>query len=144
MQALKLCWIMLILAGFVHACGVRAAFQDTPETPWGHTATPAPTPRATSFVQGIASWYCRAGVSVCHSAYPPESMSAAACTDLRAAIGPGWRGKVVNVDNRRGTVIRVMLVDWCASTDKLIDLYASAFSAIAPLSLGVSRVEVSW
>ena len=71
-------------------------------------------------------------------------MAAAACADLRAAIGPKWRGKVVNVDNRRGTTVRVMLVDWCASTDKLIDLYASAFSMIAPLHLGVSRVEVSW
>lgn len=146
MQALKLCWIALLLASLVHTCGARSAFRDEPEKPWGRTvvAEPTPTAKQKSSLRGKASWYCKAGVSACHAAHPPGSMVAAACTDLRAAIGPHWRGKVVTVSNRRGVAITVTLVDWCASTDKLIDLYAAAFSAVAPLYRGVSRVEVSW
>jgi hypothetical protein len=75
-------------------------------------------------------------------------MVAAACAGLRAAIGPNWRGKVVTVARRvnETTIVRikVKLVDNCASTDKLIDLYATPFSKLAPTWLGVTRVKVSW
>ena len=62
--------------------------------------------------------------------------------------GPGGTNAVVKKENE--WVVET-LFDYPAKfatlselTDKLIDLYASAFSMIAPLHLGVSRVEVSW
>jgi hypothetical protein len=101
-----------------------------------------------SYTSGRASWYCKSGVSACHRDYPAGSMVAAACADLRAAIGANWRGKVVTVARRvsETTIIRikVTLVDNCESTDKLIDLYAAPFSKLAPTWLGVARVRVSW
>jgi hypothetical protein len=75
-------------------------------------------------------------------------MVAAACADLRAAIGANWRGRVVTVARRiSGTTVvrvKVTLVDRCNSTDKLIDLYAAPFSKLAPTWMGVTWVKVSW
>ena len=81
-------------------------------------------------LRGAASWYCRAGVSVCHSQHPDTGgvdAYAAAGPRLREAIGPGWRGNIVSVDG-----IRVKLVDWCQCHkgerhEKLIDLYYDVY-----------------
>lgn len=133
----------------------------TDEAPRISTPTPTPTPRATprprpratpratprpfvasgSSVKGKASWYCKAGVSVCHYAHPPGSMVAAACTALREAMGPGWRGQFVLVRSG-GRSIVVQLVDWCASTDKLIDLYWEPMRRLG--GTGVLPVTVRW
>ncbi len=94
-------------------------------------------------LRGKASWYCKAGRSACHYAYPPGSMVAAACAALRAAMGADWRGQYVTVTSGGESVV-VQLVDKCASTDKTIDLYAEPFSRLAPTSAGVLHVEVGW
>jgi hypothetical protein len=88
-----------------------------------------------------ASWYCKAGVSICHYKYPPGSMVAAACGKLRAAMGPNWRGKTVTVTNR-GKTISVELVDRCGSKTKLIDLYWEPMRRLG--GTGVLPVVVRW
>lgn len=93
------------------------------------------------YVNGKASWYCKAGVSICHHSYPPGSMVAAACGKLRAAMGPHWRGKTVIVQHGSDRVA-VRLVDWCGSKDKLIDLYWEPMSRLG--GSGVLRVSVRW
>lgn len=92
-------------------------------------------------VNGQASWYCKAGVSICHHSYPPGSMVAAACGKLRSAMGGGWRGKTVTVASN-GRTITVRLVDWCGSRTKLIDLYWEPMSRLG--GKGVLTVKVSW
>lgn len=94
-------------------------------------------------IQGRASWYCRAGVSICHYKYGPGTMSAAAGPRLRSAIGKNWRGTVVSVTSGSVTV-NVKLVDWCQcykgqSHEKIIDLYWIAFK-----QLPNNKVTVSW
>ena len=101
-------------------------------------ATPRPKP--THGVSGTASWYCKAGVSACHNAYP---------SGLYAAAGPAlrvgdWRGRTVTVCGS-GSCVTVKLIDWCAcGSGRVIDLYSDAFSRLAPLSSGTLSVRVSW
>jgi rare lipoprotein A (peptidoglycan hydrolase) len=101
-------------------------------------ATPRPKP--THGVSGTASWYCKAGVSACHNAYP---------SGLYAAAGPAlrigdWRGRTVTVCGS-GSCVNVKLIDWCAcGSGRVIDLYSDAFSRLAPLSSGTLSVRVSW
>jgi hypothetical protein len=89
-------------------------------------------------LRGLASWYCnddgsRAPVSPCHAGYPDTSgfdAYAAAGPRLRAAIGSGWRGRVISVDG-----LRVKLVDWCQcykgqANEKLIDLYRDVYGIV--------------
>lgn len=104
---------------------------------------PTPTFSSRSSVSGKASWYCKAGVSACHRSYPPGSMVAAACAPLRKAMGTNWRGRRVVVASAGRSVV-VVLVDYCASTDKTIDLYAAPFSVLGALSRGVLPVSVGW
>ena len=92
-------------------------------------------------ITGKASWYCRAGISICHHAYPPGSMVAAACRKLRIAMGPGWRGDTVTVSSG-GRTVTVKLVDWCGSTTKLIDLYWEPMRRLG--GTGVIPVTVRW
>lgn len=121
------------------------------------TPTPRPKPRATRApatprpvairtshsLKGKASWYCKAGVSVCHYAYPPGSMVAAACAPLRSAIGPSWRGRrVVVVSRSTGRSVVVKLVDWCSSREKTIDLYWEPMRRLG--GTGVLPVTVKW
>jgi hypothetical protein len=121
--------------------------------PSTRAAAPTPEPkaesRATSAIRtsrsitGKASWYCKAGVSVCHYKYPPGSMVAAACGKLRAAIGPKWRGKTVVVTRLdTGKSVQIKLVDYCASKDKTIDLYWAVMARLG--GTGVLRVKVAW
>jgi hypothetical protein len=89
-------------------------------------------------VSGVASWYCRAGVSLCTSGYPDGAgadLFAAAGPRLRRAICGSdtsncWRGRVVTVSG-----LAVKLVDWCQcfkgqSNEKLLDLYYDAWTRI--------------
>ena len=97
--------------------------------------------RTVNAISGTASWYCKAGVSICHYRYPPGSMVAAACGKLRTAMGPNWRGKTVTVTNR-GKTIAVRLVDWCGSKTKLIDLYWEPMRRLG--GTGTLPVVVRW
>ncbi len=92
-------------------------------------------------VRGTASWYCKAGVSICHHSYPPGSMVAAACLKLRKAMGSDWRGQKVVVKSG-STSVTVRLVDWCGSTSKLIDLYWEPMRRLG--GSGTLPVVVSW
>ena len=99
-----------------------------------------PRPKATHGVSGTASWYCKAGVSVCHHAYP-GGLYAAAGPALRVG---SWRGRTVTVCGS-GNCVNVKLIDWCAcGSGRVIDLYSDAFSRLAPLSSGTLSVRVSW
>jgi len=99
-------------------------------------------PKTTHAISGRASYYCRAGVSICtvnHPDGPGFDAYAAAGPALRAAIGPDWRGQIVYVDG-----IRVKLIDWCKCTggstgvEKLLDLYYDVFARVD------SAVVVRW
>lgn len=99
-------------------------------------------PKTTHAISGRASYYCRAGVSICtvnHPDGPGFDAYAAAGPALRAAIGAGWRGRIVYVDG-----IRVKLIDWCKCTggntgvEKLLDLYYDVFARTN------SAVTVRW
>ena len=100
-----------------------------------------PAPRTTHTLVGFASYYCYAGSSPCTSGYPDGGgfdAYAAAGPKLRAALGSGWRGKVVLVDG-----VRVKLIDWCQcykgqSNEKLLDLYHDVFARTG------SPVTIRW
>lgn len=117
--------------------------------------TPTPTPRpatgssggsggsgtSTSHaISGAASWYCRAGVSICTVDHPDTGgfdAYAAAGPRLRDAIGD-WRGRIVYVDG-----IRVKLIDWCQCyrgepNEKLLDLYYDVYARVG------GSVTVRW
>lgn len=131
----------------------RTPSLDVVHDPWVASAPPEraqpPLPAAKPVVlattshriSGVASWYCRAGVSPCTSGYPDDGgvdAYAAAGPRLRAAIGSGWRGKVVLVDG-----LRVRLIDWCqcyqgGSNEKLLDLYYDVFARTG------SSVTIRW
>ena len=54
-----------------------------------------------------------------------------------------WRGKVVSVmSNVTGKIVNVKLVDWCGSSDKLIDLYWEPMRQLG--GTGVLSVTVRW
>ena len=113
-------------------------------------ATPRPKPVPASgggggggggnSVRGTASWYCQAGVSACHHAYP-GGMYAAAGPALRVG---SWRGRTVTVCGS-GSCVNVKLIDWCAcGSGRVIDLYSDAFRQLEPLSSGTVSVRVTW
>lgn len=112
-------------------------------TPKPKAAPAAPRVGSSYKISGKASWYCKAGASACHYAYPSSSMAAAACLPLRKALGANWRGKWVGVSGN-GRTVKVKLVDSCASPTKTIDLYAAPFSKLASLSSGVVSVTIRW
>jgi hypothetical protein len=89
---------------------------------------------------GSATWYCKAGVSVCHGQYA-GGMYAAAGPALRVG---DWRGRRVQVCSG-GSCVVVTLIDWCAcGGSHIIDLYSDAFQRLAPLSSGAVQVTVRW
>lgn len=98
-------------------------------------------PKTTHAISGLASWYCRAGVSPCTFEHPDDGgvdAYAAAGPRLRAAIGSSWRGSIVYVDGRR-----VQLIDWCQCyqgepNEKLLDLYYDVYARTG------TRVTVRW
>lgn len=125
--------------------------RTPPEAPV--VVVPAETPhvqkvppvRASSSITGKASWYCKAGVSVCHYQYPDGpgfDAYAAAGPKLRAALGSNWRGRVVSVNG-----IKVKLVDWCQCSkglarEKVIDLYWDVAHRLG--ISGVGNVTIRW
>jgi hypothetical protein len=95
----------------------------------GSSPEPTRKPRTATILRGIATWFnSPAGVS-------------AAGPDLRAALGPGWRGTRVRVCAER--CVTTVLGDFMRA-DRLIDLHAPLFARLAPLSRGVLRVSLSW
>lgn len=102
---------------------------------------PKPAPVTTHSITGLASWYCRAGVSPCtvgHSDGSGFNAYAAAGPKLRAAIGSDWRGKIILVDG-----IRVKLIDWCQCYqgephEKLLDLYYDVYKRTG------TNVRIRW
>ena len=105
---------------------------DHPEKKRVSHPPPKPVRRVRNIV-GKASWF----------ATGKDGYYAAACYDLRKAIGPDWRGRHV-ILSHGGEWFGVVLNDWCGSHDKLIDLSDEAFNALAPLSRGVIKVGVGW
>jgi hypothetical protein len=96
------------------------------------SSQPKPVLKPTTHsVRGTATWY----------ADPRKS-------GLYAAAGPplrigDWRGRLVTV-SAGGVSFRVVLSDWCACRDRVIDLSPGAFARLAPLSRGVVIVTVRW
>ncbi len=87
-------------------------------------------------IGGLATWYDA----------PPGQ--AAAGPDLRAALGPNWRGQIVTVSHD-GRSVSVKLSDFCACGDRggkptLIDLDDASFARLAPLSAGVIEVSIEF
>ena len=93
------------------------------------TAKPRAATPTRHHVSGTASWFAS-----------PQNVSAAGPA-LRRAIGPNWRGTVVTV-TANGFSVRTQLGDWMRA-DRLIDLDRNIFAALAPLSQGIVKVEVS-
>ena len=90
-----------------------------------------PAPRPTAPLSGVASWYAA-----------PEG-TAAAGPALRAFLGRHWRGTTVVVA-AHGRTTRVRIDDWCRCPGgRVVDLAASSFAALAPLSAGLVRVRIS-
>jgi hypothetical protein len=119
--------------------------RSQPEAAIGVVVKAPPRPRPERYaartahaLRGAASWYCnrsasRGPISPCPSAYPDTGgfdAYAAAGPRLRAALGSGWRGRVVSVDG-----LRVKLVDWCQcyegqSNEKVIDVYRDVYGIV--------------
>jgi hypothetical protein len=79
-------------------------------------------------LRGVATWYCRPGVSRCTRGYPYYGAYGAAGPALRAALGGGnrWRGRTVYVNG-----VAVKLIDWCAcGGSHTIDIYYSTWIKI--------------
>ena len=90
---------------------------------------------------GLATWYCLPGVSRCTAGWDAD--------DMAAAVLPGTypTGAILLVCTQTGAshCIRVKAVDClCAhAAGVVIDLYASQFARLEPLSRGELRVSVT-
>jgi hypothetical protein len=116
--------------------------RPQPALPAASPIVVSTVPKTTHAISGRASYYCRAGVSVCTVNHPDGGgfdAYAAAGPALRAAIGPDWRGRIVYVDG-----IRVKLIDWCqcyggkTGVEKLLDLYYDVYARTG------SQVTIRW
>jgi rare lipoprotein A (peptidoglycan hydrolase) len=109
----------------------------TPQPAIGMRPAPTEEPRTAAILRGLASWY------------DAPAGGAAAGPDLRAALGPGWRGQsVVVTRSDEGAAVVVRLTDWCACGDRggvptLIDLPRADFAVLALPSAGIVRVTVA-
>jgi hypothetical protein len=111
---------------------------------------PPPKPRAPATrhaLRGNASWYCKAGRSICMAMHPDR----AGVADLYAAAGPRLRRAICGSDrsncwrNRRVVVdgVTVVLADWCQcykgqAHEKIIDLYWDAWVRVPGVENGVT------
>jgi hypothetical protein len=93
--------------------------------------SPVVSSSGSASMTGISSWFAS-----------PIGVSAAGPA-LRTALGPGWRGVVVQV-TANGRQVSTKLGDWCACPRRAIDLDAPVFAALAPLSQGLMEVTISW
>ena len=111
------------------------------------TATvPPPTGRPAASmsghsITGIASWYCRPGVSRCTRGHP-DGLYAAIRRDLLTLRGA--RVTVCRTDLPSVCVVVTIIDCNCGPNANLIDLYSDAFRELAPLSRGVVKVTVHW
>jgi hypothetical protein len=93
-------------------------------------------PETAATLSGIATWYDSTG-------------GAAAGPDLRAALGPGWRGSSVVVTRAdQGAGVIVQLTDFCAcgarnGVPTLIDLDRESFAVLALPSAGIVSVTIA-
>lgn len=114
----------------------------TPESTPPRTEQPSPTTQPAfastgSSIEGTATWYCSPGRSRCSRGFPGG---------LYAAISPDllWlRGGPVKVCHGASCVV-VTVIDCNCQAHQSIDLYADAFSRLAPLSRGRIPVTISW
>jgi hypothetical protein len=116
--------------------------RPLPSLPLTSPIVVSTAPKTSHVISGRASYYCRAGVSICTLNHPDGGgfdAYAAAGPALRAAIGSGWRGRIVYVDG-----IRVKLIDWCqcyggkSGVEKLLDLYYDVYARTG------SQVTIRW
>lgn len=108
----------------------------TPSPATGKRPAPAEAPPDRITLRGIATWFAS-----------PSGVSAAG-PDLRAALGPGWRGTRVRVCAGDRCVATV-LGDWCACGSRpggptVIDLDDNVFARLSSLDTGVLPIEVRW
>jgi hypothetical protein len=94
-----------------------------------------------SVQSGVASWYCSSS-SPCTPGYSASGMWAAAGPGLQVG---SWFGRTITVSSGT-TSVQVTLIDACSCGGGavLVDLYASAFSQLAPTSTGQINVTASW
>lgn len=120
--------------------------QPTPTPIVKVIATPKPTVKPTKppkvfsahTTSGIASWYCKSGVSRCTVGHP-GGYYAAIRRDLLEL-----RGQRVLVCSSGGC-IKVTIIDCnCGPNANLIDLYWDAFNAIGNPSSGFMKVTLKW
>jgi hypothetical protein len=130
----------------------RLITPDAPVRVISKAPKPRPAPKASSSggfgpkvgsshsVRGIATWFCKTGVSTCTHGYP-GGMYAAAGGPLRVG---NWRGRHVKVCTS-SRCITVKLIDWCAcGNGHIIDLYSDAFNRLGSTNQGGLSVTVSW
>ena len=87
-------------------------------------------------ITGVASWYCRPGVSRCTRGHPGGLYAA-----IRRDLLTTWRGRDVKVCTASNCVTVRVIDCLCAGGTGIIDLYADAFIHLAPLSRG--RIHVT-
>ncbi|HEX5826866.1 MAG TPA: hypothetical protein VFY23_05045 [Candidatus Limnocylindrales bacterium] len=118
-----------------------------PRAGLGVVVKPPPKPVTRHALRGKASWYCKAGVSICMAVHPDRAgvadMYAAAGPRLRRAIcgsdtSDCWRGRRVYVNG-----VAVVLADWCQcykgeAHEKVIDLYWDAWARVPNVEGGVT------
>ena len=103
------------------------------------SATPAAS--MSGNITGVASWYCRPGVSRCTRGHP-GGLYAAIRRDLLALRGE--RVTVCRADQPSVCVVVTIIDCNCGPDANLIDLYSDAYVMLAPLSTGVVRVMVTY
>jgi hypothetical protein len=134
------------IADFAERRDLIAVREATPDAPL-QTMLKAPKRQSAApavgsghSVSGIATWYCKTGVSVCTSGYP-GGLYAAAGAPLRVG---NWRGRYVRVCTT-SRCVTVKLIDWCAcGNGHIIDLYSDAFERLASTSEGGLQATVTW
>lgn len=89
-------------------------------------------------VKGVASWYCKSGVSRCHYKYSGGMYAAVKRSMLYL------RGSKVNVCTPDNCIVVTVIDCNCGPNANVIDLYADAFQKLAPLSDGTVKVTVKW
>jgi hypothetical protein len=114
----------------------RAPSPSARTRPVATVKPPAPHPKPGALLtSGVATWYCRPGVSRCTRGYPASGAYGAAGPELRAALG-NWRGRTVHVNG-----VAVKLIDFCAcGGNHVIDVYYGTWVTIPhPSRVRVTR-----
>lgn len=104
------------------------------------TPTPRPTVGPTPTLQPFVWRHVETGVATWYDDPRKTGTYAAAGPPLRVG---NWRGRLVWVSTG-GHAFPVILSDWCACREKVIDLSPGLFSRFAPLDRGIVIVTVRW